>query len=444
MPKSKFWNKKLETMPKPELQKLQKKKLKHLVKKAYDNNKFYHDLYKSKGVKPSDIKKLDDLRKLPFLEKKTVRRAYPYGTALVPHHKLLEMHTTSGTTGKPTPCFATGNDLDYWGELNARELWMCGLRPGDVLMNSYGYGLPTGGFGFHYGALKMGCMVIPKGTGETARQIQLILDFGVTGICMTPSYAIFMGQKALDDGINLARKSKLRVGLFGAEPWSLSTRKKIEKLFGITAYDEYGMTEFLGPGQGCECELRDGMHTWSDAFILECIDPKTGEWVDEGEPGELVWTWIAADGTGMIRYRSRDLSSVWWDKKCGCGRTHPKFEAVKGRSDDSVSIGGLIVYPSQVEEALMRHPEIGVNFRMIIESVKGLDRLTIKAEVKAKKFLKDKTKAGKLSGAIMNELKSVIGLKAMVVLVAPNTLPRSKAGESKTATHRVEDRRSKD
>jgi phenylacetate-CoA ligase len=428
-------------MPKPELEKVQVKKLRQIVKKAYSNNKFYHDLYKKHNINPGDIKKLEDIQKLPFLEKKTVRTAYPYGTALVPREQILELHTTSGTTGKPTPCFATEKDIDYWGELNARELWMTGIRPGDVLLNSYGYGLPTGGFGFHYGALKMGCMVIPKGTGETVRQIQLILDFGVTAVCMTPSYAIYIGQKAKEDGINIARKSKLRIGLFGAEPWSMAVRNNIEKLFGITAYDEYGMTEFLGPGQGCECSERDGMHTWADAFILECIDPKTGEWVDEGEPGELVWTWISADGTGVIRYRSRDLSSVWWDKKCKCGRTHPKFAAVKGRTDDSVSIGGFIVYPSQVEEVLMRHREIGANFRMVIENVKGLDKLTVKAEVQDKKVVKDKTKSAKLAKALQTELKSVIGLKSVIELVPPDTLPRSEAGESKTATHRVEDRR---
>lgn len=442
----KYFNEEMETMPKDKLKALQLQRLQSIVERAYSQNQFYRNLYDEAGVKPSDIKSLEDIQKLPFLEKKTVRAAYPYGMALRGvggEDGAVEIHATSGTTGKSVPVFATKKDIDYWADLNARELWMTGMRPGDILMNCYGYGLATGGFGFHYGAMAMNAMAIPMGSDarQYDRMIDFILDFGVTAMCMTPSVGLYVGNKARERGVDF-RDSKLKIGLFGAEPWPWETRMKLEELFNITAYDEFGMTELLGPGMTCECDERDGMHAWADAFLVECINPDTGEPVPEGQDGELVWTWLTADGTAMIRYRSRDLSRTWWEP-CSCGRTHPKIAAIKGRSDDAVSIRGLIVFPSQVEAALVKFPETGANFRIIVDKKDGLDTFDLKVEVKDPSVLGDAARSAAVSREMSEAVKTVTGNSPKVELVAPDSLPRASGGESKTASARVEDRRKK-
>ena len=442
-----FFNQELETLPKRQLQALQLERLQSIVARAYTQNSFYHKLYSEAGVKPSDIKSLEDIHKLPFLEKRTVREAYPYGMALVNpggEGGALEVHATSGTTGKSVPVFATKKDIDYWADLNARELWMTGMRPGDILMNCYGYGMATGGFGFHYGAMAMDVMAIPMGSDarQYDRMIDFILDFGVTAMCMTPSVGLYVGNKARERGVDF-KQAKLKIGLFGAEPWPWETRLKLEELFNITAYDEFGMTEFLGPGMTCECEARDGMHSWADAFLVECIDPATGEPVEEGKDGELVWTWLSSDGTAMIRYRSRDLSRTWWDERCACGRTHPKIAAIKGRSDDAVSIRGLIVFPSQVEAALVKFPETGSNFRLIVDKRNDLDTFDLKVEVKDASLLHHQERVQSLSREMSEAVKTITGNSPKVELVPADSLPRASGGESKTASARVEDRRKK-
>jgi len=442
-----FFNEEMETLPKHKLQALQLHRLQAIVERAYTHNQFYRRLYDKAGIKQSNIKSLEDIRKLPLLEKKTVRAAYPYGTALVTPGNTggaLEVHATSGTTGKSVPVFATKKDIEQWADLNARELWMVGMRPGDILMNCYGYGLPTGGFGFHYGALAMDVMVIPMGSDarQYERMFDFITDFGVTAICMTPSVGLYVGNKATERGLDF-NKTKLRIGLFGAEPWPWETRTKLEELLNITAYDEFGMTEFLGPGMTCECEVRDGMHAWADAFLVECIDPKTCEPVEEGKDGELVWTWLNADGTAMIRYRSRDLSRTWWEERCSCGRTHPKIGAIKGRSDDAVSIRGLIVFPSQIEAALVKFAETGANFRIIVDRKNELDTFDLKVEVKDTAILAHEEYVKKLQGQMAEAVKSITGNTPRVELVPADSLPRASGGESKTASARVEDRRKK-
>jgi phenylacetate-CoA ligase len=440
-----YFQEEIETLSKNQLKNLQLERLQVIVERAYTQNAFYRGLYDEAGVKPSDIRTLEDIQKLPFLEKKTVREAYPYGMALARpggDGGALQVHATSGTTGKSVPVFATKKDIQYWADLNARELWMTGFRPGDILMNCYGYGLPTGGFGFHYGALAMDVMTIPMGSDarQYDRMLDFIVDFGVTGMCMTPSVGLYLGNKARERGVNF-RETKLKIGLFGAEPWPWETRLKLEELFNITAYDEFGMTEFLGPGMTCECEVRDGMHAWADAFLVECIDPETGEWVEEGQDGELVWTWLSADGTAMIRYRSRDLSRLWWEDSCACGRTHPKIGAIKGRSDDAVSIRGLIVFPSQVEAALVKFPETGSNFRIIVDKRNGLDTFDLKVEVKEPAVLRDEARVQRLTREMAESVKTVTGNSPKVELVPADSLPRATGGESKTASARVEDRR---
>ena len=442
-----YFNEEMETLPKDKLKALQLERLRAIVERAYTENKFYRNLYDEAGVRPADIRYLEDIRKLPFLEKKTVRAAYPYGMAFKKPKEPggpVQIHATSGTTGKSVPVFATKKDIDYWADLNARELWMTGMRPGDILMNCYGYGLATGGFGFHYGAMAMDAMAIPMGSDarQYDRMIDFIVDFGVTAICMTPSVGLYVGGKAHERGIDF-KDTKLKIGLFGAEPWPWETRLKLEELFHITAYDEFGMTEFLGPGMTCECETRDGMHAWADAFFVECIDPDTGEWMEDGKDGELVWTWLTADGTAMIRYRSRDLSSLWWEERCACGRTHPKIGAIKGRSDDAVSIRGLIVFPSQVEAALVKFPETGANFRIIVDKLNGLDTFDLKVEIKNGSILSDKEHSQHLSREMAESVKTVTGNSPKVELVPADSLPRASGGESKTASARVEDRRKK-
>jgi phenylacetate-CoA ligase len=443
----KYFNIEMETLAKNKLKELQLERLQNIVKRAYAQNRFYRKLYDEAGVKPSDIKYLEDIRKLPFLEKKTVRAAYPYGMAFKKPNDPdgpVEVHATSGTTGKSVPVFATKKDIDCWSDLNARELWMTGMRPDDILMNCYGYGLATGGFGFHYGAMAMDAMAIPMGSDarQYERMIDFIVDFGVKAICMTPSVGLYVGGKAHERGIDF-KDTKLKIGLFGAEPWPWETRLKLEELFNITAYDEFGMTEFLGPGMSCECEIRDGMHTWADAFLVECINPDTGEWVEEGKDGELVWTWLTGDGTAMIRYRSRDLSRLWWEERCGCGRTHPKIGAIKGRSDDAVSIRGLIVFPSQVEAALIKFPETGANFRIVVDKLNGLDTFDLKVEVKDTSVLIDDELNRTLSREMAESVKTITGNSPKVELVPAESLPRASGGESKTASARVEDRRKK-
>lgn len=442
---SRYFQPDIETMPVEKLKALQLERLRKMVAYAYESSPFYRKLYDGAGLQPRDIKSLEDLRKIPFLEKKTVREAYPTGLVCAKREDLRELHSTSGTTGKPVLQIATARDLDFWGDLNARELWMVGLRPGDSILNAYGYGLPTGGFGFHYGAHKAGMLAIPTSSGQADRQIDLLVDLKVTAFCMTPSFALYVGQKAQERGLSLAKDAACKIGLFGAEPWPWSTRVKIEEIFGITAYDEFGMTEFLGPGMTCECEVRDrlhGMHAWADAFLCECINPETGEWVEDGKNGELVWTALAFEGTPFIRYRSRDLSSLTW-KACACGRTHPRIAAIKGRSDDAVSISGLVVFPSQVEEALLKFPEMGANFRIYVDTdQRGMDHFTLKVELKSVDLLTDRQFVASLAERMRESVRSVTGVNPKAVeLIGPDQLPRVTTGEGKTASARVEDRR---
>jgi len=437
----------IETMPVERLRTLQAERLARTVRHAYESSPFYQRHFDRAGLAPGDIRRLEDVRKIPFLEKRTVREAYPTGLVCAGRGALRELHSTSGTTGEPVLQAATLDDLHLWADLNARGLWMVGLRPGDRILNAYGYGLPTGGFGFHYGAMRVGMLAIPLGSGQVDRQIDFLVDLEVTALCMTPSFALYVGQRAAERGIDLATRAACRVGLFGAEPWPRATRERIERLFGITAYDEFGMTEFLGPGMSCECEVRDrghGMHAWADAFLCECIDPETGEWVEDGRDGELVWTALAFEGTPFIRYRSRDLSSLTW-RPCDCGRTHPRIAAIKGRTDDAVSISGVVVFPSQVEAALLEFPEAGANFRIHVDTDRwGMDHFTLTVELGSAELLGDERTARDLSQRMRESVKGVTGVTPKdVQLVGPDRLPRVTAGEGKTASARVEDRRKK-
>lgn len=448
-PKSRYFQPEIETMPVEKLKALQLKRLKAQIKNIYTTNKYFQKVYKAAGFHPDDLKTLDDITKIPFMEKKTVREGYPLKIVSGDMGEMREMHSTSGTTGKPVLIFASAADIELWADRNARELWMVGVRPGDIFLNSFGYGLPTGGFGFHYGAQRMGATPIPLSGGQSDRMVDLLVDLPIRAFCATPSFGLYVGQKAQEKGFNLAKDSTCKIGLFGAEPWPWATREKIEQLYGIKAFDEFGMTEFLGPGMTCECEKRSKdvkqrMHVWSDHLLAECIDPATGKPVKDGQDGEMVWTNLVNTGTPLIRYRSRDLASLTW-KKCACGRTHPRMAPIKGRSDDAVSISGIIVFPSQVEEALSKFPEMGANFRIIVETdSRGMDLFTLRVELKDKGMLRDPGFVASLAGKMKESVKGITDVNPKVVdLIGPDELPRQTKGEGKTASARVEDRRKK-
>ncbi len=427
-----------ETLEPGALRALQLERLRLVVQRAAAHSATYRDMLRAAGVAPDDVRTLDDVRRLPFLEKATLRDTYPDGLRTCGLDKIIEVHSTSGTTGKPTPIWATRADMDAWAQRNARSMWMIGLRPGDLLQNCFGYGLPTS-VGLQYGAQHAGIGVVPAGIGRHELLLDLILDLGVTALCTTPSYGLFLADKARERGVDLARDSQLRVGLFGAEPWPESGRERLAAALCVDAFNEYGMGEFLGPGMACECPEKNGMHVWSDHLFVECIDPETLEPVEDGAPGELVWTSLTSESMAMIRYRSHDISSLT-RAPCPCGRTHPRIGRITGRSDDALSIGGLIVFPSQIEEVLVRFDEFANNFCMVVELVNNLDRLTLQVEIRDLAGVPDDARQ-KLARKIAAGTKASVGVTPRVDLFDPFTLPRMTSGQGKTACHRVDDRR---
>ena len=427
-----------ETLAVEALRALQLERLQGMVRRSYDGSAVYRQLCDEAGVSPADVRTLDDVRLLPFIDKHTLRDCYPAGMRLCGLDNVIEVHSTSGTTGKPTPIWASQLEMDAWALRNAREMWMVGLRPGDLLQNCFGYGLPTS-VGLQYGAQRAGIGVVPAGIGRQELLIDLILDLGVTAICTTPSYGLYLADKAKERGLDLANDSRLRIGLFGAEPWPESGRSRLTEAMGVDPFNEFGMGEFLGPGMAAECTEKDGMHAWADHLLVECIDPETGAPVPDGAPGELVWTSLTSDTTAMVRYRSHDISSLTW-APCPCGRTHPRIGRITGRSDDALSIGGLVVFPSQIEEVLVRFPEFGSNFCMVVELVDNLDRLTVQAEVTDLAVLTGEERE-RLGRRIQAGVKATVGVSPRVELHDPFTLPRVTEGQGKSACHRVDDRR---
>ncbi|UCG37718.1 MAG: phenylacetate--CoA ligase [bacterium] len=415
-PETPYWNQKIETMPREGLEEIQTRMLRDLVDRAYRESSFYRDLYRKAGVTPGDIRTLDDVRHLPFVDKSSAREAYPMGMLMVPIDRVREVHSATTPSRQMLPVYATGKDLEEWGERCARILWMTGLRRGDIIQNAFRFGLSTGGFGFHYGAMAAGMISVPASIGSTDRQIDLILDLGTTGITMMPSYAFYLGMRAHERGIDLARQSNLKVGLFGAEPTSVRMKERLGELLGLTAFGEYGMNEFLGPGMACQCLVERGMHAWADHFLLECIDPETGQPVPEGEQGELVWTWLSAEATAVIRYRSHDISRITWER-CLCGRTHPRVRRIVGRTDGALSVGGYIIYPSKIQDVVHMFPEFGP-FHVLIDSSRGLDCMTVRVEVKDGVRVPSRDLASRLRTAI----RSYMTVTPLIEVMAPGTL----------------------
>jgi phenylacetate-CoA ligase len=425
-----FWDKKIETLKPGELQELQFKRLKKTLG-LVQNVDFYRKLLSGAGVKLSAIKTLDDIQKIPFTKKQDLRDGYPFGFLAVPMKKIVRIHTTSGTTGKPTVVGYTQKDIDTWSDLIARNMTMVGVGKDDIFQNMVNYGMFTGGLGFHYGAEKIGITVIPSATGNTKRQIEMMMDFGVTTIHCTPSYAMHLSEIAEEMGASF---DHLKTGIFGAEPWSESVRHSLEKRLGVTAYDSYGLSELFGPGVAFECPERDGLHIWHDSFYVEIIDPKTGERVSDGERGELVVTPLVKEAMPLLRYRTGDVT-VKMEDGCICRRGQ-KIARITGRSDDMLVIRGINVFPSQVEHVLLKIPEVGNQFMVYIDRINHLDEMTVEVEINREYFSGELADLAKLQKKVVKELRDALELRTTVKLVEPGSLPRFE-GKAK----RVIDRR---
>jgi phenylacetate-CoA ligase len=424
MTNGKYWNEKIETIPVPELRKYQLKKLKEQAKHCYQNSTFYRQKFKNAGLKPEDIKTLEDIQKIPFTVKNDLRDNYPFGMVTVNPTDVVEIHASSGTTGNPIIGAYTQNDVDAWQELMARSIYTTGGRKEDVIHIAYGYGLFTGGIGFHYGAQKIGATIVPISGGMTQRQIKLMKDLGATVLCCTPSFAVYLAETMIKEGINPKNDLKLRIGLFGAEPWSDKIRERIEEELGIEAFDVYGLTELCGPGVSIECNQHKGLHIWEDHFLIETINSETGEVLAPGEEGELVFTTLNKTAIPMLRFRTRDISVINTEK-CGCGRTHARMMRVRGRSDDMLIIRGVNVFPSQIEIAVMSFPELAAQYQIVVDRPGALDTFAVKVELTEKTCKNRKLDQNALKRNIQGRIHSITGLSAEIEMVKCGELPRS-------------------
>lgn len=405
------------------IKQVQSQRLCDTVSRAYNNVPLYKERFDSAGIKPGDIKSVEDLAKLPFTYKQDLRDTYPYGLFAVPRDQLVRIHASSGTTGKMTVVGYTQDDIDDWAEDVARAIVAAGGTKDDFIHVSYGYGLFTGGLGLHYGAEKMGATAIPVSSGNTARQIDIMRDFNSNILCCTPSYAMYIGETAKEMGIDMS-KLPLRSGIFGAEPWSEEMRGEIEKLLHIKAYDIYGLSEIMGPGVSFECSSQSGMHINEDKYIAEVIDPDTGEVLPEGTQGELVFTCIKKQALPLIRYRTRDIATIF-RQKCSCGRTLIKMSKPCGRTDDMLIIRGVNVFPSQIESVLLDMNLTSPNYILEIDREGNLDTLSVKVELSEEMFSDTVKNIEKLEKRIKANLLSTLGIAANVILVEPKTIPRS-------------------
>ena len=424
MVNSKYWNEKIETMPSAELKKYQLKKLREQVKYCYENSSFYHKKFDKANLKPENIQSLDDLQKIPFTIKTDLRDNYPFGMVAAAPEDIVEIHASSGTTGNSIIGAYTRNDMDVWQELMARSIYTTGGRPKDVIHIAYGYGLFTGGLGFHYGAQRVGAKIIPASGGMTQRQIKLMKDLGATILACTPSFAVYLAETMAQEHLDPRKDLKLKSGMFGAEPWSDKIRERIERELGIQAFDIYGLTELCGPGVSIECEEHKGLHVWEDHFIVETIDSDTGEVLPAGEEGELVFTTLTKTGLPLLRYRTRDISNVETNP-CECGRTHARMMRVHGRSDDMLIIRGVNVFPSQVEYAVMCFSELATQYLIVVDRPGALDTFVVKVELSEKASKDPQIDKNALKNDIQKRIHIVTGISADVEIVKPGELPRT-------------------
>ena len=433
-----LFNIKQETLPREELEALQLRRLRDLCDRVYANVPFYRKRFDEAGVTPADIKSLADLKLLPFTEKQDLRNYYPFGLFAVPRDHIVRLHASSGTTGKAVVVGYTARDLENWAELMARSMSAAGVNRSDVVHVAYGYGLFTGGLGAHYGAERIGATVVPASGGATRRQAHLMRDFGATVLCATPSYSLHLWEAAQEAGVDF-RELALRIGIFGAEPWSEAMRRDIEEKMHIDALNIYGLSEIMGPGVAMECvEAKCGMHLWEDHILPEIIDPVTGEQLPPGQVGELVLTTLTKEGIPMLRYRTRDLTSLNYTPCC-CGRTHVRISRLQGRSDDMLIIRGVNVFPQQIEGLLMESDGLTPNYQIIVGSVNNLDTLEVRVEVSDSLFADEIRKLQMLENRLQKNIKEFLGVTAKVRLMEPRSIQRSEG-----KAQRIVDQRSKD
>ena len=429
-----IYNEEFETLPREALEALQLKRLQQVAERVYHTVGFYKKVFDEAGVTPDNIRRLEDIRKLPFTAKQDLRDNYPFGMFAVPLSQIVRFHASSGTTGKPTVVGYTDSDIRIWVESLCRALVSCGVTSDDIVQIAYGYGLFTGGLGFHYAAEKIGATAIPISAGNTARQVELMRDLNTTVIACTPSYMLYLSEYASQMGVDISETS-LRMGIFGAEPWSEETRKRIENKVGIMAFDVYGTSELSGP-LFTECIERNGIHVWADHFLVEIVDPETGEQVGEGEKGELVVTTLTKEALPLVRWRTGDITYLETDK-CACGRTHPRIMRILGRTDDMIIVRGVNVFPSQIEHVLMQIPEIGEHYMIFLDRREdGLDEMKIQVELSERVTIDTTAGILELEKKISDKLKTVLNVSAKVEVVNPGTLQRFE-GKAK----RVVDRR---
>ena len=432
-----LFNIRQETLPREELEALQLRRLRDLCSRVYANVPFYRKRFEEIGITPADIKSLADVKLLPFTEKQDLRDYYPFGLFAVPRENIVRLHASSGTTGKAVVVGYTARDLENWAEVAARSLAAAGVSHTDTVHVAYGYGLFTGGLGAHGGAEHLGATVVPASGGSTRRQAYLLRDFGATALCCTPSYALHLWEAGQEAGIDF-RELPLRTGVFGAEPWTEEMRQDIEQKMGINAMNIYGLSEVMGPGVAMEClDAKCGMHLWEDHFLPEIIDPVTGEVLPAGETGELVLTTLTKEGIPLIRYRTRDITSLDYTP-CRCGRTHVRLTRIKGRSDDMLIIRGVNVFPQQIESILMESEGLTPNYQLVVDRVHNLDTLEVQVEVDESLFADEIRKLQSLEGRIQKTIKEFLGVSTKVRLMEPHSLERSEGKAKRIIDKRLE------
>ena len=425
-----------ETMPREKIREIQLSRLQDLCRRVYANVPFYRRSFDEKGIKPSDVQSLDDLKFLPFTLKQDMRNNYPYGLFAVTMEMIQRIHASSGTTGKATVVGYTKRDIETWAECAARSLAAAGATANDIVQVSYGYGLFTGGLGAHYGAERLGATVIPMSGGSTKRQVQLMRDFGATVLCCTPSYALHLHDAGLEIGINI-KDLPLRLGVFGAEPWTEEMRREIEDKLGITATNIYGLSEIMGPGVSQSCaKEQHGMHIWEDHFLPEIIDPVSGEILPEGSTGELVITTLTKQGIPLVRYRTRDITSLNYTP-CSCGRTHVRMNRITGRSDDMLIIRGVNVFPSQIESLLLEVQGVSPHYQLILTRENNLDYVEVQVELDGAMFSDAIKDLQQREQRIQKGIKEFLGVTTKVRLVEPHSIPRSEGKAVRVIDRRV-------
>lgn len=417
-----FFDEKMETMPRAQIEALQLERLQATVQHCM-NSPFYRKRFEEAGLKPEDIKTLDDIRRIPFTTKQDLRDTYPFGMASVPLRECTRLHSSSGTTGTPTVILHTQKDLEEWAAQVARNLWMVGLRPDDVFQNSSGYGMFTGGLGFQYGAERLGMLTIPAAAGNSIRQIKFITDFGTTALHAVPSYVTRLYEVMQSMGVDPRRDTRLKVLAIGAEPHSEEQRRRIEEMMGVKAYNSFGMSEMCGPGVGFECQEQNGLHFWEDYYIVEIVDPETLEPVPDGEVGELVLTSLCREAMPLLRYRTRDLTRVL-GRTCPCGRNHVRIDRMRGRSDDMMVLRGVNIFPIQIEKILMTFSELASNYLITLTTDEDNDNMTVEVELE-ELFTDDYRRLQNLANRIQRALKDEILLTPHVKLLPKGTLPVS-------------------